>query len=69
VRPGFGELETIQEFMIGVWGMTTDHVPDVQFGHFVSAEVEHVLLLSKNILAVHSLDVDYCSELLCTLCL
>jgi len=26
-------------------------------------------LLSKNILAVHSLDVDYCSELLCTLCL
>src|SRR5438874_1231203 len=23
-----------------VWGMTADHVTDVQFGHFVSAEVE-----------------------------
>src|SRR5262249_20158158 len=26
--------------MVGVWGMTTNHVTDVQFGHFVSAEVE-----------------------------
>src|SRR4030095_13168500 len=42
-RPrAFGKLEAIQEFMGSVWGMTTNHVTDVQFGHFVIAEVESV---------------------------
>src|SRR5262249_17909813 len=36
------KLKAVQELMVGVWGMTADHVTDVQFGHFVIAEVESV---------------------------
>src|SRR5262245_58959024 len=33
--------------MVDVWGMTTDHVTDVQLGHFVVAEIKsaHPMLL------------------------
>src|SRR5262245_12941254 len=46
--PGaFGKFETIQELVVGVWSMTTDHVTDVQLGHFVVAEIKsaHTMLL------------------------